>query len=61
MSIGKGNFEHLIEGRTIMGQVSLYLGEFRSSEAHFMEGLALEGPDGPLKPFEYAGHSRAAV
>jgi predicted ATPase/class 3 adenylate cyclase len=60
ISIGKGNLEYLIEGRTIMGQVSLYLGEFRSSEAHFMEGLALESPDGPLKTFEYAGHSRAA-
>ena len=60
ISIGKGNLEYLIEGRTIMGQVSLYLGEFRSSEAHFMEGLALEVPDGPLKTFQFAGHSRTA-
>jgi class 3 adenylate cyclase/predicted ATPase len=59
LSIGRGNFEHLIEGRTIMGQVLIYLGEFRSSEAHFLEGLALEAPDGPLKTFQYAGHSRA--
>ena len=36
-----------------MGQVSLYLGKFRSSEAHFMEGLALEVPDGPLKTFQF--------
>ncbi len=60
LSIGRGNLEYLIEGRTIMGQVSIYLGEFRSAEAHFMEGLALEVPEGPLKTFQYAGHSKAA-
>jgi predicted ATPase len=58
--VGEGNLEYLIEGRTIMGQVSIYLGEFRLSEAHFTEALALEVADGPLKTFQYAGHSRAA-
>lgn len=58
LGIGRGNLE--IEGRTIMGQVSIYLGEFRSSEAHFMEGLALEISAGPLKTFQYAGDARVA-
>jgi predicted ATPase/class 3 adenylate cyclase len=59
LSLGKGNLEYLIEARMIMGVVSLYLGEFRSSEKHFLEGLAIEFPEGPLKTFQYAGHSEA--
>jgi class 3 adenylate cyclase/predicted ATPase len=58
-NLGKGNPEYLIEARMIMGVVSLYLGEFRSSEKHFLAGLALEFPEGPLKTFQYAGHSKA--
>lgn len=60
LSFGGENNEYLIEGRTIVGQISIYLGEFRSSEAHFMKGLAHEVREGPLKTFQYAGHSRAA-
>ena len=60
LSFGSEKNEYLIEGRTIVGQISIYLGEFRSSEAHFTEGLAHEVREGPLKTFQYAGHSRAA-
>ena len=60
LSFGSENNEYLIEGRTIVGQISIYLGEFRSSEAHFTKGLAHEVREGPLKTFQYAGHSRAA-
>jgi predicted ATPase len=59
LNMGQDNLEYLIEGRTIIGQVKIYLGEFRSSETHFTESLALEVPEGPLKTFQYAGHSRA--
>jgi predicted ATPase len=60
LSFGSENNEYLIEGRTIVGQISIYLGEFRTSEAHFTEGLAHVVGEGPLKTFQYAGHSRAA-
>ena len=59
LNLGSGNLEYLIEARMTMGVVSIYLGEFRSSEIHFMEGLALEFPEGPSKTFQYAGHSKA--
>src|SRR5271165_277723 len=59
LRLGQGNPEYLIEARMILGLVSIYLGEFRASEMHFQEGLALEFPEGPLKAFQYAGHSKA--
>ncbi len=57
--LGEGNPEYLIEARMILGIVSIYLGKFRTSKTDFLEGLALEFPQGPLKSFQYAGHSRA--
>ena len=59
LRLGQGNPEYLIEARMILGLVSIYLGDFRASEMHFQEGLALEFPEGPLKAFQYAGHSKA--
>ncbi len=59
LSLSKINLEYLIEGRMIKGVVSLYLGDFQSSKTHFLEGLSLQFPKGPLKTFQYAGHSKA--
>jgi predicted ATPase len=57
--LSSANLQYLIEARMIMGVVSIYLGEFRSSETHFLEGLALEFQEGPSKTFQYAGDSKA--
>ena len=59
LTLGEGNCEYLIEARLLLGLASLYLGELLASETHFAQGLAIECPAGPLKTFQYAGHSRA--
>ena len=59
LSLSSANPEYLVEARLITGVVSIYLGKFRSSETHFLEGLALEFPEGPSKAFQSAGNSKA--
>jgi predicted ATPase len=59
LALGEEHSEYLIEGRLILGIVSLYLGDLSSSQTHFLEGLALGYAERPLKTFQYAGHSRA--
>lgn len=59
LSLSSANPEYLVEARLITGVVSIYLGKFRSSETHFLEGLALEFPEGPSKAFQSAGDSKA--
>ena len=59
LSLSSANPEYLVEARLITGVVSIYLGKFQSSETHFLEGLALEFPEGPSKAFQSAGDSKA--
>ncbi len=54
------SLEHLLEGHMTLGVNLIYLGRFAESRAHFEQGLGIHTPeDGPLRAFQYVGHSEA--
>ena len=54
------SLEHLLEGHMTLGVNWIYLGRFVESRTHFEQGLAIHTPDdGPLRAFQYVGHSEA--
>ena len=54
------SLEHLLEGHMTLGVNLIYLGRLVESRTHFEQALAIHTPDdGPLRAFQYVGHSEA--
>lgn len=54
-----GSLEHLLEGHMTLGVNWIYLGRFVESRTHFEQGLVQTPDKGPLRAFQYVGHSEA--